>query len=470
MACALFSSRTLRTLEALHATAQPPLMQRAGAAIAAWIQDHFPLQPLTVVAGPGNNGGDALIAASQLRSAGWPVRVHRLGSCRHPELEQGLDVVETPPTGNGGLLLDGLFGIGLQHAPRSPADNWIAAINRSQALIVAIDVPSGLDADTGHAPGVAVRAAHTLTLLGNKPGLYTGMGRDLAGKVSFLELGVTLPDSPDYLLIEGGNAPRLAPRIHASHKGSFGSVVVIGGARGMAGAALLAGRAALHAGAGKVHVGLLDDALHLDPQQPELMLNSARHTLEAPSDAIAIGPGLGRSAEALQMLALTLAATKVVVLDADALNLVAETPSLGQQLQQRQYPTIITPHPAEAARLLGCDTAAIQDNRFAAVARLRDHYRCTVVLKGSGTLCTSPEQLTSVNGSGNGALASAGQGDVLTGLISAICAQGLVPLDAARLATWAHGAVADHWRDQHPAGVGLTAAETLGLARTYLNR
>lgn len=467
----LWHSTALRQLEQRHADHQPSLMALAGSAIADWIIGHYTKQPIAVVAGPGNNGGDALIAAQHLQRAGWPIQVHRYGSCRHAELEKGLLITTTPPEPGAGILLDGLLGIGLHQAPRDEAADWIQCINLSGSTIIAIDVPSGLDSDTGHVPGAVVHAAQTLTLLGNKPGLHTGIGRDVVGNVHVLDLGVAANGTANYTLITRENVSWLPRRPHASHKGSFGTVAVIGGSEGMVGAALLAGRAALHAGTGKVFVGLLDNTLAVDPQQPELMIRAASAlSHQAGIDVFAIGPGLGQSDAALALVDHALVLPQPLILDADALNLVSSHLALQRKLNARSAnSTILTPHPAETARLLGNTTGEVQTNRITAAEQLRDRYQCTVVLKGSGSIIATPGLATAINGSGNGALAAAGQGDVLTGVIAALLAQGLNTYDAARLAVWAHGFAADHWRQHHPTGIGLTASETLQLVRGVLN-
>ncbi|WP_373973744.1 NAD(P)H-hydrate dehydratase [Chitinibacter sp. SCUT-21] len=259
-------------------------------------------------------------------------------------------------------------------------------------------------------------------------------------------------------------------RANDTHKGHFGSVAVIGGARGMTGAALLAGRAALMLGAGKVWVGLLDASIAVDFTQPELMLCPAEmiFTQHQPTHLL-VGMGMGIAPEAKQILGLALDTSQPLLLDADALNLIAANEDLQLQLQQRAAPTLLTPHPSEAARLLGISTAAVQQDRVAAIRELIARYRCHVVLKGHHSLVGSAAGDITRNVSGNAALSSAGQGDTLAGIIMSLCAQGLDLLDAARCVVWLHGQAADVWRAKHPAGIGLTASETIVLARQVLN-
>ncbi|UXY16102.1 NAD(P)H-hydrate dehydratase [Chitiniphilus purpureus] len=474
----LFSNNTLRRIEQTHATAHPALMVRAGKGAAAWIAAHFAKQVVTVVAGPGHNGGDALYCAAELHGLGWPVIVHAIPP-RHtkPALAAALkawqrigEVHTDCPHVTDGLVVDGLLGIGLDSAPDDTLVRWIDAINRHRGPIVALDVPTGLNADTGEIPGHAVRADHTLTFLADKPGLYTAYGRDHAGEVTCLDLGITVEaDLAPAAFLVATQPLALPPRQHASHKGTYGTVAVVGGASGMTGAAMLAGRAALQCGAGKVIVGLQDHRIHFDPHQPELMIQTVDDALTAPLSALAVGPGLGTTTQSVDSLASTLSTAVPVIIDADGLNLLARHAHLQRSITQRGAPTILTPHPAEAARLLGTDTRAVQADRLYAAQELSSRYQCAILLKGSGSICTAPGHPPTINGSGNGALASAGQGDVLSGVILALVAQGLPPLDALRLAAYLHGLAGDQWRQDHPSGIGLTASDTIAGIRRLLN-
>ncbi|QLG89062.1 NAD(P)H-hydrate dehydratase [Chitinibacter bivalviorum] len=256
-----------------------------------------------------------------------------------------------------------------------------------------------------------------------------------------------------------------------THKGLYGGVAVIGGAHGMTGAALLAGRAALNLGAGKIWVGMLDENVAVDFHQPELMICRAEALFQThlPTHFL-VGMGLGMSPEANHVLALAMDTSVPLLLDADALNLIALHPHLQLQLAERSAPSLLTPHPSEAARLLSTTTEHVQQDRVSAVRTLSERFQCHVVLKGHGTLVQAFEGELSINHSGNAALSSAGQGDTLAGIIMALCAQGLDLALAARCGVFLHGQAADDWRTRYHAGIGLTASETILLARAALNR
>lgn len=265
--------------------------------------------------------------------------------------------------------------------------------------------------------------------------------------------------------------PWLSPRPADSHKGDFGAVGILGGAPGMAGAALLAARAALWLGAGRVYAGLLDDRIAVDFAAPEIMISGPERCLDLPEPAcLVIGPGLGQGGTARQWLAAALDADLPILVDADGLNLLAADPGLGNKLGKRRYPTLLTPHPGEAGRLLGLNTSQIQANRFQAVAALVQRYECVVILKGSGTLITSPGGDTWLNSTGNPGMAAPGMGDVLSGMIGALVAQGLTAEKAAVTGVWLHGAAGDALVAGGHGPVGLTAGELPATGRRQLNR
>jgi hydroxyethylthiazole kinase-like uncharacterized protein yjeF len=326
--------------------------------------------------------------------------------------------------------------------------------------VVAVDVPSGLDGDTGS--GGAVRAAHTLSLLSLKAGLFTANGRDAAGEVWLDDLGVSTHGSRPIASLSG--PPSHAARLHASHKGSYGDVAVIGGALGMAGAALLAGSAALHGGAGRVFAGLLGGTgITVDATLPELMMRPW-DSLDLGAMSVACGCGGGDAIRAV--LPKVLSTARALVLDADALNAIATDTQLQSLLQARSRrgrPTVLTPHPLEAARLLGCDAAKVQADRLAASRELVQRFGCVVVLKGSGSIVAAPGCTPMINPTGNARLATAGTGDVLAGLIAARIATGSDVLIAAAGAVYEHGVAADRW----PVGSALTAS---ALARAMSSR
>lgn len=479
---ALYLTGTLRALELQHKT--EPLMERAGHAVATLARSLLAEghHRILVVAGPGNNGGDAFVAARYLKAWWHEVTVVFAGQraglppdaaeAYEGWLECGGEVLSQWPAAGSlswQLVIDGLFGIGLQRPLAGEMADLVARINALPVPVLAIDMPSGLAADTGVILGTAVRATHTITFLGRKPGLYTLDGPDHAGKVHVDLLGLPpLPEADGTLL----DAPFTLParRRLNSHKGSNGSAGVIGGAASMTGAALLTARAALLLGAGRVYAGLLDPAAPaLDADYPELMLRAVD---QLPSvHALAVGPGMGRSSEAHAALQQALANPAPLVLDADALNLLAADTDLQRRLAERAAGSVVmTPHPGEAATLLATDTASLQADRIASARALAVRYKVIALLKGCGTVVATPDGRWWINASGNPGLGSAGMGDTLTGIIVALAAQGMPLLDATLLAAYLHGAAADAAvaHDQGP--VGLTATEVMLSARRLLNR
>ncbi|CAB3795425.1 Bifunctional NAD(P)H-hydrate repair enzyme Nnr [Paraburkholderia caffeinitolerans] len=506
---------TVAQLRAAETTAQAALpahtlMARAGAATAHFLREqiaHAPspasVKPVWFAAGPGNNGGDALVTAAELKRAGIVVEV-----CMPLEVKPadarwalaearaaGVPITAAPPESFDayGWLVDGLFGIGLARALDGVFGvlaQRLAARARSQGHVLALDVPSGLDSDTGNlvGDGPAVHATHTVTFIAAKPGLYTGAGRDCAGAVSVAPIGLKAGiDTP----IEASattqstqsaqlNAPALfgaamPARDFATHKGSFGTLAVVGGDTGMCGAPILAARAALLAGAGKVHVGFLgNDAPPYDAPHPELMLHAAGKLALDTMSAVAAGCGMGASASARQLVDRILQLDVPVLLDADALNLVARDDVLAgrvaEHVRVHGAPCVLTPHPLEAARLLGTDTPAVQRDRLAAARALAARYAAVVVLKGSGTAIAAPDGRVAVNPTGNAALATGGTGDVLGGLIGALLAQRLPPWEAALAGVYLHGLAADTLVAQGEGPVGLAAGELAPVIRRLMNR
>ena len=262
----------------------------------------------------------------------------------------------------------------------------------------------------------------------------------------------------------------LPTRRRDSNKGDFGNVGVLGGAAGMTGALLLAARAALHLGAGKVYAASLTPALVVDFIQPELMLKSLDDFFVSPLNVLVVGPGLGQSDAAHAVLARALQHPATLVLDADALNLLAASAERKESLLQRSAPTLLTPHPGEAAHLLGYDTATIQRDRPAAALQLAQQYRACVVLKGAGSICAAPDGSWRLNPTGNPGMSSAGMGDVLSGMLAALLAQRMAPFEALQLAVYLHGAAADALVARDVGPVGLTASEVLLEARALLNQ
>ncbi|WP_293932025.1 NAD(P)H-hydrate dehydratase [Iodobacter sp.] len=472
----LFFSHGLRQIEI--AAASLSLMQRAGKTSAAWVLKHYPnAQNIYVLAGPGNNGGDALLAAKQLHLAGKNIFLRLSAPAVPPGAQQALaewlacgGQTQNHTPLHADLAIDGLYGIGLNRALSARDSQIIQELQALACPVIALDTPSGLISDSG--TGSPVQANHTLSFMAHKPGQFTGQGCNACGDIHLLDLQIPqscYPEPDGYLQSTAPSTIANLLRKADSHKGSYGTVGIIGGATGMVGATLLAGRAALKLGAGRVVLGLLDKVLSVDPTQPELMLHSAAEALQHPAlSMLVIGPGLGTSQEAMALVQQSIASPLPLLLDADALNLLASSSQQAATITQRTATTILTPHPAEAARLLQTSTIAVQTNRIEAAQAIAKRYHATVLLKGAGSICADG-QAWSINGSGNAALASAGQGDVLSGIIAALIAQGLAPLAAVQSGCWLHGKAADNWYRENLGGIGLTASETIIYARAALN-
>jgi hydroxyethylthiazole kinase-like uncharacterized protein yjeF len=468
---ALWTAEQTQSIEKHASAALPPntLMRRAGESAARLALAIGPnAQRFWIAAGPGNNGGDGLEASLHLARWGKTVEVSLLADPAALPADAAAALTNAQAAGvqiNRGLAssaqmaelaIDALLGVGANRAPKGAMAEAVRALNGLRCPVLAVDLPSGLDAGTGQALGEdCVVASHTLTLLTLKPGLFTGVGRDHAGAIWFDELGVAPSPSTPSAWLSGMTEDNAPPRRHhAQHKGSFGDVAVIGGAPGMSGAALLAARAAHAAGAGRVYVELLDPgAGTLDVLHPELMLRRdwSRASPKVIAEAtIVCGCGGGDAVRSVLPRLLSLAGR--LVLDADALNAVAGDTSLASLLRSRaarEAATVMTPHPLEAARLLGCTTADVQADRLRAARELAERFKCVVVLKGSGSVIAAPDQTPRINSTGNAALATAGTGDVLAGWLAGRWAQnGLVnavqsAFAAARLAVAEHGAAAE---------------------------
>nr|MBL8410661.1 NAD(P)H-hydrate dehydratase [Dechloromonas sp.] len=484
----LYFSNSLRKIEASHSGES--LMHRAGLAAADWAGELASQRnrPVLVLAGPGNNGGDAFEAARLLRQRSHDVRLVFAGdparlpadaaaACRRYIDENGRIEPDIPPDGHWSLIIDGLFGIGLTRAPEGTYADWIASANRlaerDACPLLALDCPSGLNADTGQILGEAIRATHTLTFIAAKPGLLTAEGPDQCGEIRVANLDLDPPaeqPADGQLLSCAEFAAHLKPRRQNSHKGSFGNAGVLGGAPSMVGAVFLAARAALKLGAGRVYAGLLDpQAPSYDPIQPELMLRRPAALIQTPLTALACGPGLGVSLEASELLETAINLEHLLVLDADALNLVASEGSLQLALAARNAPTILTPHPAEAARLLEASTAEVQNDRIGAARQIATRYCSHVALKGAGTVVASVDGDWWINPTGNPGMATAGMGDVLSGIIVALLAQGWPALSALLAGVHLHGAAADRLVANGIGPAGLMASEVIDAARAEFN-
>ncbi|OGB20662.1 MAG: bifunctional ADP-dependent (S)-NAD(P)H-hydrate dehydratase/NAD(P)H-hydrate epimerase [Burkholderiales bacterium RIFCSPLOWO2_02_FULL_57_36] len=493
---ALYSVAQIRAIEQAAMTGLTPgtLMQRAGQAAAhaalGLISDMQSGSQVLVIAGPGNNGGDALEAAARLAESGMEVSVllfsdparqsadaqqalthARNSNARFLDPVQLSDIASIPWS----LVIDGLFGIGLMRPITGTQRALIEIVNDLPCPVLALDTPSGLDADSGTIigpDGIALCATHTITFIGDKSGLHTAYGRDYAGEVQVASLGIDekfFPASNAQLNRIELFARAFVRRLHNSHKGSHGDVAVIGGAHGMAGAAILAARAAAKCGAGRVFAGFVEQPPAYDSPQPELMCRLASD-LDLSKAALVIGPGLGISRAAHDLLARALNTSSSMVIDADGLNLISAEPGLQHKLTQRRGSTLLTPHPLEAARLLAISNAEIQSDRVAAARELSRRFHATVVLKGSGTIVARPDGEIVINTTGNPGLATAGTGDVLAGICGALLAQHWPAWEAALAAVWLHGNAADVLVEQGIGPIGLTAGELIPCVRANLNR
>jgi ADP-dependent NAD(P)H-hydrate dehydratase / NAD(P)H-hydrate epimerase len=490
----LFTVAQIRAIEqaALNQLPAGTLMQRAGKAVAnaalALLPKDTTDRRILIAVGPGNNGGDALVAALELTTHGvavsivMPVAPGQLSSDAKTALDNAksklishIDFSDLLNNQQWDLAIDGLFGIGLTRAVAGEFRALVNYLNNLSCPILAIDVPSGLNADDGSLvgpDGVAVKASTTISFIANKPGLHTLHGRDYAGAVIVNDLDI--PRSLFGVPVAELNRPALFsssmhPRTHASHKGSHGDLFVMGGASGMTGAVLLAARAGAMTGAGRVFAGFLDTAPPFDPVHLELMCRSA-HSLNPTRGAIVVGPGMGMSREANDLLARMLSTDLDLVIDADGLNLLAVEPGLQQRLMQRRAATLLTPHPLEAARLLEIPVEEIQKDRLDAAKKLATKFQSVVILKGSGTVIANPENSLVINTTGNPALATAGTGDVLAGLCGSLLAQQWPIWDAALAAVWIHGHAADCMVNEGIGPIGITAPELVPYLRKSLNQ
>ncbi len=484
----IYRTAEVRVLE--EAARGAPLMERAGQAAAEVARAMVGERGGTVLvlAGPGNNGGDAFVVARLLREGFHDVVVVFRGdaarlppdaaaACAAFRNAGGRTIADIPRGWNGALVVDGLFGIGLARPLAADYAALVEAANALGAPILALDVPSGLSAETGAALGPTIRATATATFIALKPGLLTGDGVDLCGEVSVHALELdreALSPARGHRLAWPALAralpPVLARRERNVHKGTFGTLAIIGGADGMVGAPLLAGRAAMKLGAGKVVIGFAArEHPAVDWIAPELMLRPAAAALAAAPGTLVVGPGFGADPNAADLLMRALAMGVPTVMDADALNLVGVHPPLRRALAARTAPTVLTPHPAEAARLLATDTATVQRDRLGAALTLARELNAHVVLKGAGSVLAHPDGTWDINASGNCALATAGSGDVLAGQVGALLAQGLDAKTALRYAVCIHGAAADALVAAGTGPLGVVASEIPDAARALVN-
>ncbi len=460
------------------------LMERAGIAAFSLLCKAWPdAQEITVVCGVGNNGGDGYVLARLALQAGKTVHIFQLGergkikgdALTHYNrlIQVGGEVkpFKTIPKETN-LIVDGIFGTGLEREVTGAWSQAIEAINSAASPVLALDIPSGLHSDSGQILGVAVKAAATISFIGLKRGEFTGAGPEQCGQILFNDLdlpeAVYTAEQPTARRVEWSILTGLlGRRARGAHKGDFGHVLVIGGDHGFSGAVRMAGEAALRTGAGLVTVATRPEhAALLNTARPELMCHGvADASVLAPllqrATVIAIGPGLGQTAWSRALFNTALESKLPLVVDADALNLLASEPA-------RRDNWILTPHPGEAARLLEMSAADIQSDRFRSAQTLQAQYGGVVVLKGAGTLIANAEQPISVCTAGNPGMATAGMGDVLTGIIAGMLAQGIGLADAATAGVCLHAAAAD--RAAQAGERGLLANDLQMELRVLLNR
>ncbi|UPG95518.1 NAD(P)H-hydrate dehydratase [Luteibacter aegosomatissinici] len=455
---ALFTSAQSRAIDrrAIDELGIPgfELMSRAAAAAFAQLRRHWPeARRVRVVCGAGNNGGDGYLVARDALAAGLHADVVALGvpkeggdaaRARQAFVDAGGVVTlseDDDALASPDVIVDAIYGTGLNRAPEREAKRAIEAINAAGLPVLALDIPSGLSADTGGCPGVAVRASATATFIVHKRGLHTHLA-EIAGGIVLHTLGLPegILEPPDATIL----TPRgLPPRPRDSHKGTNGHVLAVGGDHGTGGAVRMAAEAAARTGAGLVSVATREqNVLAMNAARPELMAHAVDgpQTLQPMLDkasVVALGPGLGQAAWGHALWTTALDAGKPTVLDADGLNLL--------HAEKRILPAriVLTPHPGEAGRLLGVSTAEVQADRFAAVRLLARRFEAVVVLKGNGSLIASPEGEVAVCPWGNPGMASGGMGDTLTGIIAGLLAQGCVPFEAACLGVGLHARAAD---------------------------
>jgi len=431
------------------------LMSRAGHEVFLLLKKQWPdARSIAVFCGSGNNAGDGYIIAKLALDTGMQVCVYTVSE---PEKLQGdastayqqysdakgtVMPFQAEQFINADVLVDALLGIGLDRPVTGLYAEAIQVINAHASPVIAVDIPSGLNADTGNVMGCAIKVECTVTFIGLKQGLFTGQAAEYCGEICYAQLGV-----PEDVFSEIKAAATrvvktpLPRRNRCAHKGSCGHVLIVGGELGYSGAARMAGEAALRVGAGLVSIATRSEHSGLmNMGRPELMCHGVETAdqlgkLLAKADAVVVGPGLGQSAWAKALFSAAIASGKSMVIDADGLNLLADSPSTNSGW-------ILTPHPGEAARLLNCATADIQHDRFAAVLSIQADYGGIAIVKGAGTLIASEQELA-VSNTGNPGMASGGMGDVLAGVIAGLLAQGLSLQDAAQQGVYNHGLAAD---------------------------
>ncbi|RKZ37781.1 MAG: bifunctional ADP-dependent NAD(P)H-hydrate dehydratase/NAD(P)H-hydrate epimerase [Gammaproteobacteria bacterium] len=460
------------------------LMERAGAAAYNALRTQWPrARRLVVVCGMGNNGGDGFVIARLAAEADLPVSVLEVGDAARLQgdaqgaygrmIAAGISRSVFSPDALAGVdvVVDALFGTGLARPLAGEAGDAVGAINACPAPVMAVDMPSGLSADTGAVMGVAVRANLCVSFIGLKRGLFTAQGPEYCGRVVFNGLGVSpeiyqqVPPTAELLSLEMLRR-LLPPRAKDSHKGDFGHVLVVGGEHGYAGAARMAGEAAARVGAGLVSLATRPEhAAEIAAERPELMCHGVESAAQLSAllhkaSVVALGPGLGTSTWGKELFTAAIDCDRPLVVDADGLNQLAK-----RELRRDDW--VLTPHPGEAARLLGADTRAVQADRFTAAAAIVDTFDGIAVLKGAGTIVAGGSGFPGVCPYGNPGMSGGGMGDVLTGVIAGLIAQGLDTRQAADLGVCLHGQAGDK-----AAGAGergLLATDLMGPLQCLVN-
>ena len=494
----LYSAAAVRAIDhaAIHGLGIPgiDLMERAGAIAFAAIRERCPAaRTLSALCGGGNNGGDGYVVARLAHQLGWDVRAYPVSSPDTLKGDARLAYERFREAGGETLgfipedfeateiLVDGLLGIGLDREVTGSLAEVIQAVNRyrerglshqtNHRAVVALDIPSGLNADTGARMGVAIKANLTVTFVGLKRGLWTGEGPELCGEIVFDDLGIDpqakLPTRPSARRLDSSSI-QLPGRTRAANKGLYGHVLVIGGDHGYSGAARLAAESAARIGAGLVSIATRSaHSALMNLTRPELMCHGVESTndLEPLLDratVVAIGPGLGRGEWGRSLFNHLLQTDLPLVVDADALNLLAESP-------RRNNHWVLTPHPGEAGRLLGISSAEVQRDRFTAVNDLQTKYGGVTVLKGAGSLILAENAIPDICTAGNPGMASGGMGDVLTGVIAGLIAQGLKLDEAARYGVCLHAQAGDLAASENGER-GLLAGDLMQPLRRLANR
>ena len=464
------------------------LMESAGDAAYRLMRTKWPAaKRILVLCGPGNNGGDGYILARLAKAEGLAVKLRQVGD--HTKLAGDALLAAERCTAGGlepiayskkdlsecDVIVDGLLGTGLDRQVTGQWREVINAINHCNTPVLSLDIPSGLNADTGQIMGCALNVDATISFIGLKQGLFTGQGVEYAGEVHFNNLdvpngvGTKINSMTEQITLDDLQS-FLSPRSKSSHKGSFGHVLVVGGDNGFAGAARLCAEAAARTGAGLV--SLATDAHHaayITMAVPEVMAHATENPSELlplmeKANVVAIGPGLGQSTWGMSLFSKVLESELPLVVDADALNLLAQEPVYSDRW-------ILTPHPGEAARLLNCESKTIQSDRIAAAKEIQKKFGGVVVLKGSGTVIADDKDKVSICSAGNPGMASGGTGDVLTGVMAGLMAQrtslGLDMGDAARLGVCLHASAGDNAAADGERG--MLASDLMPWIRKLLN-